>query len=141
MEKSKYLPVSPRRFCRQLTDIKDSHRLITDRFALPAGANRNACNVEDRTWCGGTWSTYVLSCETCNESKWLISILCSIRENLDYIQNAGFTASECVYPVLLPRPHHLLSKSGSLLSIRTTKDRVPIGEMRTTAIGLLMPRS
>ena len=43
--------------CGVVADFLD--RLITDRYALPAGANRNACNVEDRTWCGGTWSTYV----------------------------------------------------------------------------------
>jgi alpha-amylase len=48
------------------------YRIITDRYALPDGAGVNSCNVTDRTWCGGTWRT--------------------IRDNLDYIQNAGFTA-------------------------------------------------
>lgn len=48
------------------------YQLITDRYALPAGADPTACKPEDQTWCGGTWNT--------------------IRENLDYIQNAGFTA-------------------------------------------------
>ncbi|KAI0320503.1 glycoside hydrolase family 13 protein [Amylostereum chailletii] len=48
------------------------YQIITDRFALPAGADRNQCNPEAQTWCGGTWNT--------------------IRENLDYIQDAGFTA-------------------------------------------------
>ncbi|KAI0698482.1 alpha-amylase [Cytidiella melzeri] len=48
------------------------YQIITDRYALPQGADPNACNPADQTWCGGTWNT--------------------IRENLDYIQNAGFTA-------------------------------------------------
>ncbi|KAF9793255.1 alpha-amylase [Thelephora terrestris] len=48
------------------------YQLITDRYALPAGADPTACKTQDQTWCGGTWNT--------------------IRENLDYIQNAGFTA-------------------------------------------------
>jgi alpha-amylase len=49
-------------------------RIITDRYALPTGADVNACNVTEQTWCGGTWRT--------------------IMDNLDYIQHAGFTASE-----------------------------------------------
>ncbi|EIM82537.1 glycoside hydrolase family 13 protein [Stereum hirsutum FP-91666 SS1] len=48
------------------------YQIITDRYALPAGADTNACNTTDQTWCGGTWNT--------------------IRENLDYVQNMGFTA-------------------------------------------------
>jgi alpha-amylase len=48
------------------------YRVITDRYALPNGADVNACDVTNQTWCGGTWRT--------------------IRDNLDYIQNAGFTA-------------------------------------------------
>ncbi|RDB21011.1 Alpha-amylase 1 [Hypsizygus marmoreus] len=48
------------------------YQLITDRFALPSGADLNACDPGKQTWCGGTWN--------------------SILENLDYIQNAGFTA-------------------------------------------------
>ncbi|KAF9001959.1 glycoside hydrolase family 13 protein [Cyathus striatus] len=48
------------------------YQLITDRFALPQGADPTACNPANQTWCGGTWNT--------------------VRENLDYIQNAGFTA-------------------------------------------------
>ncbi|KAI0798094.1 alpha-amylase [Abortiporus biennis] len=48
------------------------YQIITDRFALPQGADINACDPGKQTWCGGTWAT--------------------IRENLDYIQNAGFTA-------------------------------------------------
>ncbi|EPT01849.1 hypothetical protein FOMPIDRAFT_162705 [Fomitopsis schrenkii] len=48
------------------------YQIITDRYALPAGADLNACDPKDQTWCGGTWNT--------------------IRENLDYTQNAGFTA-------------------------------------------------
>jgi len=48
------------------------YQLITDRYALPSGANVNACNVSEATWCGGTWGT--------------------ITNNLDYIQHAGFTA-------------------------------------------------
>ncbi|KZT03563.1 glycoside hydrolase family 13 protein [Laetiporus sulphureus 93-53] len=48
------------------------YQIITDRYALSKGANRDACDPGDQTWCGGTWNT--------------------TRENLDYIQNAGFTA-------------------------------------------------
>ncbi|KAJ7470351.1 glycoside hydrolase family 13 protein, partial [Mycena latifolia] len=48
------------------------YQVITDRFALSPGAVVNECILSDQTWCGGTWN--------------------SIRENLDYIQNAGFTA-------------------------------------------------
>ncbi|KAI9466045.1 alpha-amylase [Lactarius psammicola] len=48
------------------------YQIITDRYALPNGADVNACNAADQTWCGGTWRT--------------------IKDNLDYIQNAGFTA-------------------------------------------------
>ncbi|TFK42785.1 glycoside hydrolase family 13 protein [Crucibulum laeve] len=48
------------------------YQIITDRFALPQGADLNACDPGKQTWCGGTWNT--------------------IRENLDYVQNAGFTA-------------------------------------------------
>ncbi|KDQ60585.1 glycoside hydrolase family 13 protein [Jaapia argillacea MUCL 33604] len=48
------------------------YQIITDRYALPEGADPTACNTADQTWCGGTWNT--------------------IRSNLDYIQNAGFTA-------------------------------------------------
>ncbi|KAI0005872.1 glycoside hydrolase family 13 protein [Russula compacta] len=48
------------------------YQIITDRYALPQGADVNACNVTEQTWCGGTWRT--------------------IMDNLDYIQNAGFTA-------------------------------------------------
>jgi alpha-amylase len=54
--------------------LTPGHRIITDRYALPNGANVNACNVTEQTWCGGTWRT--------------------IMDNLDYIQHAGFTASE-----------------------------------------------
>lgn len=57
-------------------------RVITDRYALPKGADANACNVTARTWCGGTWRT--------------------IQDNLDYIQSAGFTASEFI-PLLKAR--------------------------------------
>ncbi|KAG1748968.1 glycoside hydrolase family 13 protein [Suillus paluster] len=48
------------------------YQVIIDRYALPEGADPNQCAPEDRTWCGGTWN--------------------SLRQNLDYIQNAGFTA-------------------------------------------------
>jgi len=48
------------------------YQLIVDRYALPEGAATNACNPGAQTWCGGTWNT--------------------ITANLDYIQNAGFTA-------------------------------------------------
>ncbi|TFK98888.1 alpha-amylase [Pterulicium gracile] len=48
------------------------YQILTDRFALPAGADPTTCDTGAQTWCGGTWNT--------------------IRENLDYIQDAGFTA-------------------------------------------------
>lgn len=48
------------------------YQLITDRFALTNGSDLNACDPAQQTWCGGTWKT--------------------IQSNLDYIQNAGFTA-------------------------------------------------
>lgn len=48
------------------------YQIITDRYALPSGSDPTACKPQDQTWCGGSWNT--------------------IRENLDYIQNAGFTA-------------------------------------------------
>ncbi|KAI0665092.1 alpha-amylase [Cubamyces menziesii] len=48
------------------------YQIITDRYALPQGADPTACDPAKQTWCGGTWKT--------------------IKDNLDYIQNAGFTA-------------------------------------------------
>ncbi|KAJ8508544.1 hypothetical protein ONZ45_g9193 [Pleurotus djamor] len=48
------------------------YQIMTDRFALPAGMDATRCNVAEHTWCGGTWNT--------------------ITENLDYVQDAGFTA-------------------------------------------------
>ena len=51
----------------------NSCRIITDRYALPKGSDLTKCNPADQSFCGGTWST--------------------IKDNLDYIQNAGFTAS------------------------------------------------
>ncbi|KAF8636557.1 hypothetical protein AX17_003369 [Amanita inopinata Kibby_2008] len=48
------------------------YQIITDRYALPPGSSLDKCNPAQQTWCGGTWNT--------------------IRENLDYVQNAGFTA-------------------------------------------------
>jgi len=48
------------------------YQIVTDRFALPSGADPTACDPGKATWCGGTWKT--------------------ILENLDYVQDAGFTA-------------------------------------------------
>lgn len=48
------------------------YQVIIDRYALPEGADPNQCPSGSRTWCGGTWN--------------------SLRQNLDYIQDAGFTA-------------------------------------------------
>lgn len=43
-----------------LTHVNSSPtRLITDRFALPNGADRNACDPGKQTFCGGTWNTWV----------------------------------------------------------------------------------
>ncbi|KAH8102880.1 alpha-amylase [Cristinia sonorae] len=48
------------------------YQVIVDRFALPKGADPNKCDPGAQTWCGGTWN--------------------ALRENLDYIQDMGFTA-------------------------------------------------
>ncbi|KAJ3486824.1 hypothetical protein NLJ89_g11774 [Agrocybe chaxingu] len=48
------------------------YQIITDRFALPQGSGSSTCDPGAQTFCGGTWN--------------------SIRENLDYVQDAGFTA-------------------------------------------------
>ncbi|KAN0075281.1 glycoside hydrolase family 13 protein [Tylopilus felleus] len=48
------------------------YQVIVDRYALPGGADPTRCDPGKRTWCGGTWNT--------------------LRQNLDYIQDAGFTA-------------------------------------------------
>ncbi|KAI5124072.1 hypothetical protein M0805_003899 [Coniferiporia weirii] len=48
------------------------YQIIVDRYALPDGADPTACDTANQTWCGGTWNT--------------------ITANLDYIQDAGFTA-------------------------------------------------
>lgn len=43
--------------------LRETHlslfRLITDRFALPQGADLTACDPGRQTFCGGTWNTYV----------------------------------------------------------------------------------
>ena len=72
VEKPFYLPASFS--LRVLTMSSSTSRLFTDRYALSPGTGSSNCNPGDQTWCGGTWN--------------------SIRENLDYIQKAGFTASE-----------------------------------------------
>ena len=36
------------------------YQLIVDRYALPQGADLNACDPGAQTWCGGTWNTCVL---------------------------------------------------------------------------------
>ncbi|KAF5391839.1 hypothetical protein D9757_001670 [Collybiopsis confluens] len=48
------------------------YQVIIDRYALTNGSDLNSCDPNQQTWCGGTWNT--------------------LRENLDYIQDAGFTA-------------------------------------------------
>ncbi|KDR81372.1 hypothetical protein GALMADRAFT_239237 [Galerina marginata CBS 339.88] len=48
------------------------YQIIVDRFALSEGADLASCNPAQQTWCGGTWNT--------------------IQKNLDYVQNAGFSA-------------------------------------------------
>jgi hypothetical protein len=77
MEGSLDLPVLPTFHPDHLSlSLNSVPRIITDRYALPHGADANACNVSARTWCGGTWRT--------------------IQDNLDYIQGAGFTASKFI---------------------------------------------
>ena len=46
------------------------YQVLTDRYALPNGSTTAPCNLDN--YCGGTWS--------------------AITNNLDYIQNMGFTA-------------------------------------------------
>ncbi|KAI0822624.1 alpha-amylase [Trametes gibbosa] len=48
------------------------YQIITDRYALPEGADPDACDPAQQKFCGGNWRT--------------------IKDNLDYIQEAGFTA-------------------------------------------------
>jgi len=57
-------------------------RLFTDRYALPSGSKTTHCDPGAQTWCGGTWT--------------------AILENLDYIQNAGFTAGTRKSPLASP---------------------------------------
>ena len=77
MEGTLDLPVLPICFVGYLSvPLISEPRVITDRYALPEGADTNACNVTEQTWCGGTWRT--------------------IQDNLDYIQGAGYTASEFI---------------------------------------------
>ncbi|KAJ3737415.1 glycoside hydrolase family 13 protein [Lentinula guzmanii] len=48
------------------------YQVIIDRYALSNGSDPTLCNPSAQTWCGGTWNT--------------------LRDNLNYIQDAGFTA-------------------------------------------------
>ncbi len=77
MEGTLDIPVPPIFFVDYVSvSLNSVPRVITDRYALPKGSDMNACNVTERTWCGGTWRT--------------------IQDNLDYIQGAGFTAGESI---------------------------------------------
>jgi hypothetical protein len=77
MEGALDLPVLPIFFVGYVSvSLISEPRVITDRYALPEGADLNSCNVTEQTWCGGTWRT--------------------IQDNLDYIQSAGFTASKFI---------------------------------------------
>lgn len=67
--------------CRSIASSSFFCRLFTDRYALSADAGSPNCNPGDQTWCGGTWN--------------------SVREHLDYIQQAGFTASAFYFAVSL----------------------------------------
>lgn len=85
---------------------QDACRVIVDRYALPDGADPNACDPGKQTWCGGTWNT--------------------IRANLDYIQDAGFTASTFFAPSVLSVGDDVscsLDQSG-LPELRGTKNSV-----------------
>ena len=93
-------------------------RVITDRYALPSGADVNACNVTEQTWCGGTWRT--------------------IMDNLDYIQHAGFTASELHLRQTQTIPLKGF-QSGSVLFLRITKVLERLTVTRIMVIGLRMP--
>ncbi|EJF62461.1 alpha-amylase [Dichomitus squalens LYAD-421 SS1] len=48
------------------------YQVIIDRYALPKGADLTKCDPAQQAFCGGTWNT--------------------LKDNLDYIQDAGFTA-------------------------------------------------
>ncbi|KAI1790754.1 alpha-amylase [Ganoderma leucocontextum] len=67
------------------------YQVITDRYALPKGSDLTKCDPAQQSFCGGTWST--------------------IKDNLDYIQNAGFTASAhtSVFPASTASNHFPLS--------------------------------
>ena len=69
--------------CAQLTRL----RIIVDRYALPSDADTTACDPGKQTWCGGlgTRPSSTISPAGAHLSD-------SIREHLDYIQEAGFTA-------------------------------------------------
>ena len=68
------------------------YQLIVDRYALPQGADLNACDPGAQTWCGGTWNTYVLlSLSLPLFHPYLLYF--SVTQNLDYIQDLGFIAS------------------------------------------------
>lgn len=95
MARSQYIPVIFLVSSLNAPLIAPISRLITDRFALPAGVT-NDCDPAKQLRCGGTWN--------------------SIRENLDYISNAGFTASTF-------KP--LISRSGKRLKMAVTSLDLP----------------
>ena len=96
-------------------------RIITDRYALPKGSYLTKCNPADQSFCGGTWST--------------------IKDNLDYIQNAGFTASAhaSIFFASAASNHVPPSQFGSALSPKTMRVLAHPTETPTTAIGSPMP--
>jgi len=68
-------------------------RIIVDRYALPTGSPNTPCDTNKRTWCGGTWKSYVTFMLMFNLPQ---THILRIIQNLDYIQQAGFTASTLI---------------------------------------------
>jgi alpha-amylase len=65
------------------------YQIVTDRFAHPDLHPGDSCDPGKQTWCGGTWK--------------------AIESKLDYIKNAGFTASECFSLLLSQYSHYAYS--------------------------------
>jgi len=100
------------------------YQIITDRFALPKDTTipANSCDPNAQTWCGGTWN--------------------SIRENLDYVQDMGFSAiwiRSVPFTNQEPPPAHL--KLSAALLITTLKYPALPMVIHTMVIGSMTSHS